>query len=112
MGWFLVLLAAAIEVLWASILKYAETPLEWLGIAALIAISFIMLIKSYKQIPVAAAYTVFVGIGTVGTYIVGMLLGEPFSLMQMIFLALLLIGIIGMKRSTDENEQPTKEVAH
>lgn len=110
MGWFLVLLAATIEVLWASILKYAETPLEWFGIAALIAISFIMLIKSYKKIPVAAAYTVFVGIGTVGTYIVGMLLGEPFSLMQMIFLALLLIGIIGMKRSTDEKEQPSKEI--
>lgn len=110
MSWFLVLLAATIEIFWASALKHAQTPLEWIGIGLLIAVSFVMLIRSYKTIPVAAAYTVFVGLGTTGTYVVGMIMGEPFSLIQILFLILLLTGIIGMKLTTEE-EKPEAEGA-
>lgn len=52
----------------------------------------------------AAAYTVFVGIGTVGTYVTGVILGEPFSIGQIFFLALLLSGILGMKIFTKESK--------
>jgi paired small multidrug resistance pump len=68
----------------------------------LIAVSFILLIRSYKVIPVAAAYIVFVGIGTVGTYILGVIMGEPFSVTQVFFLVILLAGIIGMKTFTKQ----------
>ncbi|MBN6186867.1 hypothetical protein JQN58_07645 [Aneurinibacillus sp. BA2021] len=103
MGWVLVLLAALLEVVWASGLKYAETTVEWIMIVSLIAVSFMLLIRAYKSIPVAVGYTVFVGIGTVGTYLVGIFLGEAFSVSQVLFLFILLIGIVGMKLTTTEN---------
>lgn len=63
-----------------------------------------------SKIPMAAAYTVFVGIGTVGTYLTGIVLGESFSAAQMFFLALLLAGILGMKLFTKESKsQPGGE---
>lgn len=100
MSWLLVFIAGILEVLWASGLKYADTVLDWVITIILIVISFILLIRSYKKIPVAAAYTVFVGIGTVGTYLLGVFLGEPFSSGQILFLIILLVGIIGMKTFT------------
>lgn len=97
MNWLLVFIAGGIEVIWASGLKYADSFIDWLGTAILIVISFILLIRSYQKIPIAAAYTVFVGVGTVGTYIMGILLGEPFTIGQMFFLLILVAGITGMK---------------
>ncbi|MGZ9586977.1 DMT family transporter [Paenibacillus marinisediminis] len=105
MAWILVLIAAALEIVWASGLKYASTPMEWVGIFALITISYVLLIQTYKKLPVAIAYTVFVGIGTIGTYIIGISLGEPYSLPQIAFLIILLVGIIGMKLSTKDKEE-------
>ncbi|WP_203364516.1 multidrug efflux SMR transporter [Bacillus sp. REN10] len=107
MNWLIVFAAGILEVVWASGLKYADSILDWIIVCALIAISFIMLIHSYKTIPLAAAYTVFVGIGTVGTYLMGIYLGEPFSIAQLIFLAMLLLGVIGMKLGTGTNNKQT-----
>ncbi|WP_456279751.1 multidrug efflux SMR transporter [Bacillus sp. K7] len=104
MNWVLVLIAGLLEVVWASSLKHADSLLDWIMILILIAISFMLLIRSYRKIPMAAAYTVFVGIGTVGTYITGFVLGESFSAAQMFFLALLLAGILGMKLFTKESK--------
>lgn len=105
MNWLLVLVAGILEVIWASYLKYADSVLDWGITIILIVISFILLIRSYKKIPVAAAYTVFVGIGTVGTYLVGVILGEPFSNTQILFLMILLAGIIGMKTFTRKDNE-------
>ncbi|MEC1651840.1 SMR family transporter [Bacillus vallismortis] len=104
MNWVLVLIAGLLEVVWASSLKHADSLLDWIMILILIAISFMLLIRSYRKIPMAAAYTVFFGIGTVGTYITGVVLGESFSAAQMFFLALLLAGILGMKLFTKESK--------
>ncbi|AUZ27956.1 hypothetical protein C1T28_09075 [Bacillus subtilis] len=104
MNWVLVFIAGLLEIVWASSLKHADSLLDWVVIFILIAISFILLIRSYQKIPMAAAYTVFVGIGTVGTYMTGMMLGESFSAVQMFFLALLLAGILGMKLFTKESK--------
>ncbi|WP_066369132.1 DMT family transporter [Neobacillus fumarioli] len=104
----LVFIAGLLEVVWATCLKYADSALGWAITVFLIALSFILLIRSYKKIPVAAAYTVFVGIGTVDTYLAGVILGEPFSPGQLLFLMILLAGIIGMKAFT--KEEGKKEV--
>ncbi len=85
MYWSLVLIAGLLEVVWASALKHADSLFDWIGIFLLIAVSFLMLIRSYKKIPMVAAYTVFVGIGTVGTYVTGVILGESFSIGQIFF---------------------------
>lgn len=105
MGWLLIVLAAVLEIGWASGLKYAETPLEWIGVTLLIAGSFILLIRAYKYIPLAVAYSIFVGLETIGTYLVGILLGDPYSNWQILSLLILMSGIIGMKITTPEGKE-------
>ncbi|AJQ28568.1 small multidrug resistance protein [Pelosinus fermentans JBW45] len=87
-------------------LKDADSVMMWILIFILIVASFLLLIKAYKVIPVGIAYAVFVGIGTVGTYIVSItFLGETTSKQQVAFLVLLLIGIIGLKLTTKEERE-------
>lgn len=97
------MIAAALEIMWASMIKYADSVVMWGFIFILILASFIFLIKAYKVIPVGVAYAVFVGIGTIGIYVVSVaFLGESVSTWQITFLVLLLIGIIGLKFTTKE----------
>ena len=61
------------------------------------------MISASKQLPVGTVYAVFVGIG-VGTVIADMLFfGEPFTIMKVVLLLLLLVGIIGLKLSTNDS---------
>ena len=105
LNWVLVFIAGVMEVGWASGLKHADSFGDWVITTVLIVVSFMLLIRSYRTIPIAAAYTVFVGIGTVGTYAVGILLGEPYSMKQLFFVLILLAGIIGMKTFTKKNDE-------
>ena len=109
--WMLVLLAGVIEILWAIGLKYASSWLTWLAVAALIYVSFVVLLKALEKVPVATAYAVFTGIGTAGTVIVEMaVFGEPFSWNKIFFIGMLLAGVIGLKLVTADSDKK-KEVA-
>jgi paired small multidrug resistance pump len=92
--------------MWASMLKYADSVGMWALVLFLVIGSFLLLIKAYKVIPVGIAYSVFVGLGTVGTYAVSVFfLGEAISKWQIMFLGILLTGIIGLKFTTKEVEE-------
>lgn len=103
MNWMILFFAGVFEVGWAIGLKYTDgfTRL-WptvLTIAAM-AISLGMLGIAMKTLPVGTAYAVWVGVGAVGTAILGVvLLGEPINAGRMISLALIISGIIGLKLS-------------
>ena len=104
--WVLVLLAGLIEIIWAMGLKYASAAWMWAGVIALIVLSFYVLIIATEKLPVATVYAVFTGIGTAGTVIVETLLfDEPFSLSKVCFIALLLVGVIGLKLISKEPEE-------
>lgn len=99
-------MAAILEIMWASMLKYTDSVGMWLLVFVLVIASFLLLIRAYKVIPVGIAYSVFVGLGTVGTYAVSVLfLGESISKWQIIFLGILLTGIIGLKFTTKEEQE-------
>lgn len=54
-------------------------------------------------LPSGIAYTVFTGIGAIGTIVFGILiLGESISFSKIIFSCLLIIGIIGLKINSKE----------
>jgi quaternary ammonium compound-resistance protein SugE len=54
-----------------------------------------------KTLPIGTAYAVWVGIGVVGTALLGMLVfGESVSLLKIVSLALIVLGIVGLKIST------------
>lgn len=97
-NWVLVIIAGIIEVLWATGLKYSNNWITVLGTIFLIYISFVVLIKATKMLPVATVYAVFTGIGTAGTVLVEMIIfNEPFSWTKIFFILLLIVGVLGLK---------------
>lgn len=104
MNWFILFLAGLFETGWAVGLKYSEGftrlwPSVWTIIA--MAISLWLLGISMKSLPLGTAYSVWVGVGALGTVILGILLfKEPANAVRMISLALILAGIIGLKIAT------------
>lgn len=101
MSWLILVLAGLFEIAWAIGLKYTEgfTRL-WpnVGTVAAMAISVTLLGIAMRELPVGTAYAVWVGIGAVGTVILGIvLLGDAASPGRLISLALIIAGIIGLK---------------
>ncbi|MDD3619566.1 MAG: quaternary ammonium compound efflux SMR transporter SugE [Desulfobulbaceae bacterium] len=101
MSWFILFLAGLSEIGWAIGLKFTEgfTRL-WptLGTIAAMGISLGLLGIAMKSLPVGTAYAVWVGVGAVGTAILGIvLLDEPLNTGRVLSLVLILAGIIGLK---------------
>lgn len=101
MAWYLLLLAGLFEVAWAIGLKYTVgfTKL-WptVGTLAAMGLSIALLGLAMKDLPVGTAYAVWVGVGAVGTAILGMvLLGESANAGRLVSLAFIVVGIVGLK---------------
>lgn len=102
-GWLYVVLAGLLEVVWASGFKYEEVPSFVVLIAILV--SFDLIIRATKVIPVGTVYAVFAGIGTIGTVIVEIVFENgSVSLVRIAFILLLLACIIGLKLTSKESE--------
>jgi quaternary ammonium compound-resistance protein SugE len=104
MAWLTLVVAGLFEVGWAIGLKYTEgfTRL-WptVGTLAAMAISLGLLGLAMKTLPVGTSYAVWVGVGAVGTAILGIvLLGEPANAGRLVSLGLIVAGIVGLKLST------------
>lgn len=99
--WTLLLVAGLFEVGWAIGLKYSHgftrlTP-SVLTVVAM-AISLFLLGKALRDIPVGTGYAVWTGVGAVGTAILGIvLLNEPRDLARLGCIALIVLGIAGLK---------------
>lgn len=107
--WVKVLIAACFEVFWVIGLKHAYDGWTWLGTALSIGISFYLLIMAGEKLPVGTVYAVFVGMGTAGTVLSEMILfGEPFNLVKVLLILLLLIGVIGLKMVTKDEKAKTE----
>lgn len=101
MPWIILVLAGLFEIGWAIGLKYTEgfTRL-WptVGTVAAMAVSLSLLGIAMKSLPVGTAYAVWVGVGAVGTAILGIvLLHEPANAGRLLSLGLIVAGIIGLK---------------
>ncbi len=101
MNWVILVIAGLFEIGWAIGLKYTEgfTRL-WptLATALSMLISVWLLGLAMKTLPVGTAYAVWVGIGAVGTVVLGILLfDDPASPLRLISLVLIGAGIVGIK---------------
>ncbi|WP_313638935.1 multidrug efflux SMR transporter [Paenibacillus sp. FSL K6-0276] len=103
--WIKVVGAAVFEVMWVIGLKHASTTWEWLITVVAIIISFYVIVSASAKLPVGTVYSVFVGLGTAGTVVADMVLfGEPFKLMKLVLVLILLAGVVGLKMVTKEAE--------
>ncbi|MCT7518007.1 quaternary ammonium compound efflux SMR transporter SugE [Aliarcobacter skirrowii] len=105
MSWTILFLAGIFEIFWAVGLKYSDgfTKLfPTIFTIVTMIISFYLLSLALKALPIGTAYAVWVGIGTVGTVIAGIILfGESMTLIRVISILFILIGIIGLKFTTN-----------
>ena len=101
MYWIYLLIARFFEISWAIGLKYTEgfTKLyPSIFTVVTMILSFYFLSLSLKNLPIGTAYAIWTGIGTIGTVILGIILfKEPINALRFICLALIIIGIIGLK---------------
>lgn len=104
MAWAILFLAGLLEVGWAIGLKYTDGfsrlwPSAW-TISAMIGSVWLLAI-AMKSLPVGTAYSVWVGIGAVGTVALGIILfEEPADFARMASVALIIAGIVGLKLSS------------
>ncbi len=101
MGWILLAIAGALEVTFTTAMKYADgftKLIPSLIFLAAYAGSAWFLSQAVKTIPLGTAYAVWTGIGAVGTALIGIaLFGEPATALRLMFLAIIVGGIVGLK---------------
>ncbi len=101
MPWIYLVLAGLAEIGWAIGLKYSQgfTRL-WpsVGTMAAMIVSVVLLAMATKHLSIGTAYAIWTGIGAVGAVLLGMLLfGEPASPLRLACVALVVLGIVGLK---------------
>ncbi|GAA1903795.1 DMT family transporter [Streptantibioticus ferralitis] len=104
MAWALLLLAGLFEVAWSIGMKFSEgfTRL-WpsLFTVAGIAVSMGLLSLAVRQLPIGTAYGIWVGIGAVGTAVLGMVLfHEPVTAARVFFVCLLVAAVVGLEATS------------
>jgi quaternary ammonium compound-resistance protein SugE len=104
MAWVYLLIAGIFEMAWVVAMKHCQgiklsLPLLIVIFSMLASIFFMWL--ATKTIPLNVAYAVWTGIGIIGIFFYGVFfLKEPYSMLNIIFSMMILIGIVGLKLST------------
>ncbi len=110
-AWLYILVGGMFETVWATTMDLSEcfTDLFWTVVTMLLMpISVIFLNKGLKMgLPTGPSYSVWVGIGAIGSVVVGMVLfGEFPNLLGYFFLLLIIAGVIGLNMVT-EGDSPS-----
>ena len=124
MNWIYLVIASIIQVAWLvsfkfirweylpkiNFLKFQSTPVEYLqSLYALIgylifgALNVVFFSLATKTIPISTAFAVWMGLAMVGSLAVDAIaFKEPFSWMQLVFTLIIIIGIGGLKATSEK----------
>ena len=106
MAWFILIIAGLLEACWAVGLKYTDgftRLLPSIAVGCAIVLSMFLLAVAVRDLPIGTAYAVWVSIGILGAAISQpILFGQPLRPVQLGFLALLLVSVIGLKLTSSE----------
>ena len=110
MPWLYLFIAGLLEVTWATGMKASEGFTRfWISLVTVTAMiaSFYFLALALRSLPLGVAYTVWTGIGAVGTVLVGVLLFEESrEPLKLICIAVIIAGIVGLKLATAASPEP------
>lgn len=100
MAWLLVVLAGLMEIVWSSALKRAEgfrRP-AWFVAGLCIAVTSLLLLSfALRDLPVSAAYAVWVGIGAAGVAITGVIVfADRLSVGRVMSIVAICVGTVGL----------------
>ena len=102
--WLKIVLAIGFEDGWVVGLKHANQWWEWGLTLIALGLSFLLFRPAVDKLPVGPVYAVFVGLGSAATVLTGWLVfGDKLGLPELLFLAILLGGVIGLKLITEEH---------
>lgn len=102
-AWIYVLIGGAMEIVWASGFKYEAVPTLLVIVSLLV--SFDLIIRATKVLPVGTIYAVFTAIGTVGTVAVEAVFEGQISFLKVVLILLLLLCIVGLKVTSGEGDR-------
>ncbi|MFD6564818.1 quaternary ammonium compound efflux SMR transporter SugE [Micromonospora profundi] len=101
MAWLVLVISGLLETAWAIALDRSagfSRLVPSVVFVVTLVLSMAGLAYALREIPVGTGYAVWVGIGAVGTALVGMLvLGESASLPRLLCLLLVVSGVVGLK---------------
>lgn len=101
MAWLVLGIAVITEIIWALSLKWAAMQGNWMASTVPITLSFVnmgLLALAMRGLPAGTAYAIWTGLGAVGVTIFGILLfGEKLNPVQMGFIGLIIVGVVGTK---------------
>ena len=104
MAWIVLILAGIFEIVWAYSMKLSEgftrLPPSIITIVFMV-LSFALLAYAMRTLPLGTAYTIWTGIGAVGSFLIGIwVLGEPATALRMLAAVLIISGLVLMKVSS------------
>ncbi|WP_336931254.1 multidrug efflux SMR transporter [Acinetobacter tandoii] len=104
MAWIVLIFAGIFEIVWAYSMKLSE-GFTRIGPSIItlvfMILSFALLAYAMRTLPLGTAYTIWTGIGAIGSFLVGILiLGEPATAMRMLAAILIISGLVLMKLSS------------
>lgn len=112
MTWIYLVVAGILEVVWATALKMSQ-GFSQLGASVVTVVgmilSFVFLGLAVKHLPLSLAYPIWTGIGAVGSILVGVIcFRDRLPAITWLFVALLVIGIVGIKVTSGKQQSATK----
>ncbi len=103
-NWWMLYAAIAFEVLGTSALKLSDGLSRmgyFAGAIALYSVSFVLLARALREIPVSVAYAIWSGAGTVLVVMVGWLwFRENITGVRLLYIAMIVVGAVGLNLST------------
>ena len=104
MNWVILIVAGCFESGFAFCLgkmkecSGSEYYLWGAGFVVCLIISMVLLAKAVQTLPISTAYPVWMGIGAVGTVLLGIFFfHEPVSFARIFFIVMLIISVAGLK---------------
>jgi quaternary ammonium compound-resistance protein SugE len=113
-GWMVIVLGGLFQIVWAIGLDFTNgfTDPLWDAIVVIFLFMSIWCLSFPMKtgIPVSTSYTVWIGLGVVGTILVSAFLGlETISPVMALFLAVIVGGVVGLKMTPIEFKDKEKE---
>lgn len=101
MSWILLISAGFLEVVGVAgmaMVSERKTVRSFLVMFGGFGLSFLLLTIAMSSLPMGTAYSVWTGIGTVGSALVGMIVyNEPRDARRILFIAMIISSVIGLK---------------
>jgi quaternary ammonium compound-resistance protein SugE len=105
-AWIVLFCAGLAEIVWVVGLKHTDgftRPVPTAITLAAMGGSVTLLGIAVRSLPIGTAYAVWTGIGVVGAVLAGIFLdGEPFSPMRVFYIALIVVGVCGLKFASSD----------